>query len=374
MSIKLMVDASIVSKGGGVQVALAFLENISQDSYFDVICVVSEVIDNQLDISIKSKFYFYHVENTVPMYRKFQQGKLIHLIEKEHKPDFVFILFGAAYWKPKAPSLQGFALGKMLYSDELQIGFYEKIINLLKKLLFKTSKSYLLVETTLVKRKLAKYLNYSEDKIFVIGNSYSPAFSKYININKGLLKPENNLFRILIPGSYYPHKNLERVLQAIEKIKNNVLNIRFLFTIPSDSEEWKVFQEYAKKNGVIELIETSGFIANSRFGELYLKSNAVLCASLVESSTAVFPEAFIAERPLLVSNRPYATELCENAALYFDPLDHTSIADAILKIYSDIKLREELVENGKMVLKKNYPSSDEKWIQQRNLILKLANR
>lgn len=371
---KILVDASIVSKGGGVQVALAFLENISKNKTFEVICIVNEVIDEQLDISVKSKFYFYCVEKIVPMYKKFEQGKRISAIEDQLKPDFVFIVFGAAYWKPKATSLQGFALGKMLYAKELEIGLSEKIVNIIKKILFKFSGSYLLAETELIKRKLAKHLNYSEDRIFSIGNSYSPAFQSCIEINKHTMVPNQDYFQILVPGSYYPHKNLERVLQAIEKIKKKILNIRFLFTIPENSEEWKRFYEYAQKIGVAELIETTGFIPNSRFGELYLKSDAVLCASLVESSTAVFPEALIAERPLLVSNRPYATELCENAALYFDPLDYISIADAVLKIHSDINLRKELVENGKIVLKKNYPSANEKWIQQRDLILKLADR
>ena len=115
-------------------------------------------------------------------------------------------------------------------------------------------------------------------------------------------------------------------------------------------------------------ISTVGFIENAKFAELYLQSNAIICASLVESSTAVFPEAFLAKRPLLVSDRPFATELCENAALYFNPLDEKSIAKAILKIVVDANLRDVLVQNGQKVLLKNYPSAEQKWVLQKNLI------
>ena len=117
-----------------------------------------------------------------------------------------------------------------------------------------------------------------------------------------------------------------------------------------------------------------GFVENARFAELYLKSNAIMCASLVESSTAVFPEAFLANRPLLVSDRPFARELCENAAVYFDPLDEISIADAIIQLLSNESLQRSLVENGKNVLLKNYPSADEKWALQKDLILKLNGK
>ncbi|AZC01301.1 hypothetical protein DKE52_020220 [Acinetobacter pittii] len=165
-------------KGGGVQVALSIIENIATDENFEVICVVNTEIDKQLSLSAKSNIEHYYVENIEPIYKKFIQGKRISLIEQKHKPDFVFVVFGPAYWKPKAKTLQGFALGKMLYEKELNIGLKEKILNIVKKRIFQWSQSYLLVETDLVKTKLANYLGYLPEKIFVIGNSYSPNFKK----------------------------------------------------------------------------------------------------------------------------------------------------------------------------------------------------
>ena len=175
---KILVDASITSIGGGVQVALSVIENIANDNDFDVICVTNPEIDRQLSENTKSKFKHYYVEDIVPIYSKFKQGGRLSLIEKKHNPDFVFVVFGPAYWKPKAKTLQGFALGKMLYQKELKVGFFEKLLNSIKAQIFKWSNSYLLVETELVKKKLAKYLNYVDGKIFVIGNSYSPNFKK----------------------------------------------------------------------------------------------------------------------------------------------------------------------------------------------------
>lgn len=375
---KILIDASIISIGGGVQVALSLIENIVLDPNFKVICVVSDRIDEQLSPSIKLKIQHYYVEKSVPIYGKFVQGNRLSLIEENHKPDFVFVVFGPAYWKPKAKTLQGFALGKMLYQQELKIGFFEFFLNFIKSRIFKWSKSYLVVETELVKLKLVSYLNYSRDDIFVIGNSYSPNFKKCIMENKNNILPSDADFQILVPGSYYPHKNLEKIIFALKELKKSFKEyskkINFLFTIPKQSEGWNKLVLLAKQHNVENFIGTTGFIENSKFGELYLKSNAIICASLVESSTAVFPEAFLAGRPLLVSDRPFSKELCENAALYFDPLDEKNIADVIWKLVNDVSLQVSLTANGQKILLKNYPSAEKKWALQKNLIFKLVNK
>ena len=378
MTFKILIDASITSKGGGVQVALSFIENIAKDPDFEIICVVNPEIDKQLSSQIKNNIKNYYIETIEPIYGKFSQGKRISKIEKKHHPELVFVVFGPAYWKPKTKKvLQGFALGKMLYEQELSIGIYERFLNFIKKKLFQNSQSYLLVETELVKSKLSASFKYPLDKIFVIGNSYSPKFKQYILDNEARILPRQDKFRILVPGSYYPHKNLERIILALAEIKRAPsfqYNLEVVFTIPKESKDWNNLLILAENNSVIDLISTTGFVENSQFAELYLESNAVICASLVESSTAVFPEAFLAKRPLLVSDRSFAKELCEDAALYFDPLDEKDIAISILKLISDIKLQHLLISNSQKVLLKNYPSADEKWILQKRLITHLYSK
>ncbi len=372
-----MVDASITSKGGGVQVALSLIENIAIDPTFEVICVVNPEIDKQLSMLAKKKIKHYYIESIEPIYRKFLQGKRISEIEKMHKPELVFVVFGPAYWKPNAKTLQGFALGKMLYEKELNISIYERILNFIKKKIFQRSQSYLLVETELVKKKLAANFNYSLNEIYVIGNSYSPKFKKNILDNEKEVFPLKDKFRILVPGSYYQHKNLERIILALSEVKKYPSfsqHLEIVFTIPKESTEWKNLLVLAENNAVKGLISTAGFVENSKFAELYLKSHAIICASLVESSTAVFPETFLAKRPLLVSDRPFAKELCEDAALYFNPLDEKDIAHSIFKIVSDVNLQKKLIDNGEKILLKNYPSAEQKWALQKKLIMELANK
>ena len=68
MTFKILIDASITSKGGGVQVALSFIENIAKDPDFEIICVVNPEIDKQLSSQIKNNIKNYYIETIEPIY------------------------------------------------------------------------------------------------------------------------------------------------------------------------------------------------------------------------------------------------------------------------------------------------------------------
>ena len=85
---EILVDASLCSKSGGVQVALAFINQISADSNFEIICVVSPQLNEQINTNVKKRIKHYYIENIEPIYKKFSQGKRISLIEKKHNPAF----------------------------------------------------------------------------------------------------------------------------------------------------------------------------------------------------------------------------------------------------------------------------------------------
>jgi len=80
----------------------------------------------------------------------------------------------------------------------------------------------------------------------------------------------------------------------------------------------------------------------------------------------------LAKVPLLVSDRPFAREVCSDAALYFDPLDAESIAAQVRRAMSNADLRLELISAGerRYVM---YPSSEEKNALLADLVLRFAS-
>lgn len=378
---KLFLDCSLLSIGGGIQVGLSVIENVANDPYFETVLVCSPQIDAQLSDATRSSLYACHIVPNLPFYKKNKQGKYLSKLERKYKPDQVFVVFGPSYWRPKVNNLQGFALGKMLYPEvrknypsKIQ-RFKEEIFDLIKQKLFFRNVENFVVETEVVKTRLVKNLGIDSDKVFVISNSYSPAFEQRLLERQSQVQPSHDKIVVFIPSSFYHHKNLLILPEALKELKSiSDRNIFFKFTIPEESNGWELLKKLAQELGVSEYFFTVGHVPNNVISDEYLSSQIVLCSSLVESSTAVFPESFIAKRPLIVSDRDFARDLCGDAAVYFDPLDAIDIAQKINLVLEDVSLYKLLVNNAAEVLKKNYLTPDEKWHAQKALLMKLSQK
>lgn len=376
---KLMIDASICSKGGGVQVALSFIENIAIDSSFKVICVVNPEIDQQLSLQAKENIKHYYVESIEPIYKKISQGKRISEIEKKHNPDLVFVVFGPSYWRSKAPCIQGFALPLMVYENtrnyvyknDIKSKIYQNLLNYFKAKIFKKNTEYAVVETQTFKQRLSSFMSFDESKIFVIENSFNANFlMKNENLNKSLCNSE--LLNIFIPSAYYPHKNLNILIDVACFLKNEFnFHLKFNFLVHKDSEDWRNIVFLAKNKNVEEYFFTYGVVPNTKMKELYAINDFILLPTLAEASTAVYPESFISKRVLLTSDIDFARELCGNAAIFFDPLDARDIAEKIIRINADSEQQAQLIKNGLERVKSVYLTPDQKWLKQRNMLLSL---
>lgn len=376
---KVLLDASICSKGGGIQVALALIENISKDQNFEVVCIVNPEIDQQLSLRAKENITHYYVEKIEPIYKKISQGKRIAEIEKRHKPDLVFVVFGPSYWRSEAPCIQGFALPLMvyentrnfIYKNDLKSKLYQKILNYFKARMFKKNADYAVVETQTFKHRLSSFMNFDDSKIFVVENSFNSNFLiESDNLNKNLC--QSDWLNIFIPSAYYPHKNLDILVDVAYFLKNDFnFKLKFNFLINKESENWENIVSLAKSKNVEEFFSTYGVVPNVKMKELYIINDFVLLPTLAEASTAVYPESFISQKVLLTSDIDFARELCGNAAIFFDPLNAYDIAEKIVTTFKDQELQAQLIHNGLERVKDTYLSPEQKWSKQKSMLLNL---
>ena len=56
--------------------------------------------------------------------------------------------------------------------------------------------------------------------------------------------------------------------------------------------------------------------------------------------------------PVIVSDAGALPEICGDAALYVNAADHKNIADKMMLVFKDEKLRKQLIEKGKVQIKK----------------------
>jgi len=365
---KLLLDCSRLTIGGGIQVGLGVVEHAATDASLEVFLVCSSEMARQLApefVRLLSKCYV--VGESVAA-GGVEQIRQISAIECALSPDVVFTVFGPSYWRSRTVNLQGFALGKMLYADSRQgypsrlTRWREQAVDSVKKMFLRRNADYFLVETEVVKYRLAELFDMPLDRIYVVGNSVSPVFERRYHDLAGDFHEDGQPFTVFVPASFYHHKNLEvvpRVAAALQLLGD--LAVRFVFTLDPSSAGWARISQLAAQYGVASMLATVGEVPNQLMADHYLAADAVLCASLVESSTAVFPEAFLTGRPLIVSDRDFARQLCGSAALYFDPHDPQSIAATVLRLMKNSVLRNELVSAGRRALSEVYPSPTQKW-------------
>jgi glycosyltransferase involved in cell wall biosynthesis len=70
----------------------------------------------------------------------------------------------------------------------------------------------------------------------------------------------------------------------------------------------------------------------------------------METFSFTYDEAMHFDLPILTSDRDFARERCQDAAVYFNPLDADSVAQAMGRVMEDADLRRRLAENGKRLL------------------------
>lgn len=378
---KILIDAVNISGGGAVQVALSVIENASRDKRYEWLLAVNLEINKQIDNKCRNGFAKTMVFKNGGFFQKILNSVKLKAKLQNLNPDLIYTVFGPTYWKTEKPQLLGFAHPLLIYpksdwynpNNRLE-AFKHILINPLKRLNFPKKCNYV-VETQEVKERLTKEFSVSDENVFVIHNSVSPFFLK--ENSRFRLKKINKRtkFSVFVPSAYYSHKNLEITpWVASEMLKMGFSNFEFTFIISPKSRGWKNISRIASKLGVKDKLVTLGVLPHAQMATQYKKSDIVFLPTFVEASTAVYPESFMARKPLITSGRPFARELCGEGAIYFNPRNPKEIASKIVNLKSNTKLQNCLIENGIESLNKNYPSPVEKWKALLNVIETLLEK
>ena len=98
--------------------------------------------------------------------------------------------------------------------------------------------------------------------------------------------------------------------------------------------------------GLEDHVLLPGYVPHEDLLAFYNLAEAVVFPSFYESFGLISLEAMACGCPVVVSRTGGAPEAAGDAGCYVDPADEVSIADAILRVLTDAKLRQELVEKG----------------------------
>jgi glycosyltransferase involved in cell wall biosynthesis len=153
---------------------------------------------------------------------------------------------------------------------------------------------------------------------------------------------------IFFLGSFRPHKNLERFLEAFELALDRLPKGKKLVISGSSNRLSPSMRERVERlNRDGERVRFTGYISNACVGRYYQDADAFIFPSLAEGFGIPSLEAFYYGTPLLCAHTTSIPEVAGDAALYFDPTDVRSMADAMVRFYADPALGPELARKGR---------------------------
>lgn len=354
---KILINTSTLYFGGGVQVALSFIREIREEYEHEYYVFLSQEINRQLDKSLfPNNFHFYLIDKSPSkLFTRKKVVKRLDNLENDINPDVVFTVFGPSYWKPKSVHLTGFADGWVYNPSSIafdRLPFLKRIKMRLavkyKIFYLKRDANYYVLETNDAANKLSLIMKEKRDKFYVVGNTVSSIFSDEEYLKKEnqyyikLPKKVEGEFRLLYIAHNHPSKNLNLLNEVLKHLKS--YNIKIILTIDEKSYQ-EIFDEDLKSK-VINV----GLIPQFSCPSLYEQTDAVISTSLLETFSAVFPEAMKMKKPILSSDFSFARDICGDSVLYFDALISVDTANKIITLMSNKELQNELIQKGEKKL------------------------
>ena len=192
------------------------------------------------------------------------------------------------------------------------------------------------------KQDLVTYYHTPAEKIDVVYQSCDPAFAEThsaADIAAMVTKYQLPSQYFLYVGSLIERKNLLGIVTAMNTLKGT-LDIP-LVVLGSGSGYKKKVKSYLEANGL-----TSEVIFLNERARLRNEELPLVYPSIFEGFGIPILEALWSRTPVITSNGSCFAETAGNAALYVNPLDPATIADAMKEVAGNPQLVAEMREKG----------------------------
>jgi glycosyltransferase involved in cell wall biosynthesis len=160
---------------------------------------------------------------------------------------------------------------------------------------------------------------------------------------------------------YFPHKNHKLIIDSLKIINfKNKEDVSAIFC-GFDKGYLQNLKEYSKIINVDDKIIFFEFIDDDEIPFFYINSLALVMPTLMGPNNIPPWEAFRLRVPVFYSKFGNIETVLKNAAIYIDQFDPKDLADGIVNLMHDEKIRDNLIKSGENLLnsinkKKDYES------------------
>ena len=200
------------------------------------------------------------------------------------------------------------------------------------------------------KQDIAKTYGVNPQKIDVVYNGADEAYRKLGDEEAKQVKQKysNGQDYFVYVSALHPRKNVVRLLQAFDKMKDSMQTpVKLLLVGPAyfkNSEMMKVFEGMKHKDDVV----FTGRLEVDELCKVVGAAVAMTYVSYFEGFGIPIVEAMRCEVPVITSNVTSMPEVAGDAALMVDPFSVDSITDAMTRLLKDESLRKGLIEKARL--------------------------
>lgn len=361
---KILINASNLKLGGGVQVADSVCGQLNRFRQHEFVVVLSKYLTEtkkRIEGYANVDVVDYDVRNSFETL-VFGRDKFLDTLVENRAVECVVTIFGPSRWNPKVRHISGFAMSHLVLSNSPYFKvlrgfgkFKSRLKNAMLDVYFRRSTDEFYTENPYISELLS--CKWPSKRIYTITNYYNQIFDnpqawQHVDL------PKFDGTTLLCVSANYPHKNLgiARCIAYYLRDKYPSFRFRFVFTISSE--------QYYVPDELKEYFVLLGKVDISECPSLYEQADIAFQPTLLECFTATYPESMRMKRPIITTDLEFARGLCGDAALYYSPLSADQAAECIFRLSNDDNLRNQLVEAGQKQLARfdNYSERAEKII------------
>jgi len=221
-----------------------------------------------------------------------------------------------------------------------------------RSILYKTGKkaNMVICESNYVKKDIIRFLRVPEERIRII-QSPPPKYIRETKLDDSKFETVKAKYElsdkfIFYPAQFWYHKNHINLIKSIDLIRDRYKEYIVLVLAGSKKDNFENVMREIQSLNLSKQVKYIGYVPDEDMPYLYRLSTALVMPTLFESVSMPIWEAFHLGCPVVSSNVCALPEQVGDAGLIFDPYNIEDMAEKIYRIWSDGKLRKELVKRG----------------------------
>lgn len=351
---RIAINATNISAGGGLNHLLRFFENIENHiDETDVFIlwgraeVLKKVTNKQFIIKKTNRFI-----NSNTLIRSIWVKFCLKSFLKKDKCEVLYNPGGndLSGFKPlitMSRNMLPFELMQLLKELDLLMFLKMSITRIITEFNFKKASGIIFISNHALTRN-KKF----DKKSIVIHHGVDRSFFKRKIASRASLYSKKNPLKIVYPSSFYKYKNHNLILDTLSSLPNNIyIELTLVGDLRTANKGLlKRFENFYRENIKIKLLNE---LNHSHLNIIYDNADVGLFASKCENLPNILLEMISKGLPIISSNYGSNIEVLGSNGFYFKMNDAKDLENKILIIYRSESVRNQLSENN-YVTSQNY--------------------